>query len=558
MMPHPSRQAPLLPGQLVAGKYRLLREIGSGAMGRVWAARNETILREVALKLLAGRDEELRLRLKREAVACGALQHRHIVDIYDVAQTDDGDPVLVMQLLSGETLKDLLARRRRLGAMLAASIARDIALALAAMHGIGIVHRDLKPPNIFLHREPGASAPVVKVLDFGVSKHLAAKDNFRTAPGGAVGTLLYMSPEQLQGRPDVDARADIWALGVVLFEMLAGVRPFKGDQAGIIHQIFRGEIPSISSYVRTVDPQLAAVVSGCMCRDRDGRLGPAERIAAMLDQIAGSGDPWAPAAPASLISEERPSGAGSTLTGVAGPLSPPSSWAPAGVMESDSDDEVDDQAETRHFRPAAMAHALPRPAPAAPAAELTAAPSMQAQPGWTLPLIAPSHPDPGPPGAPAGAAIAGAPRSVEPSASREHGSGHGRPPTSWAMVGAILGLVTAIAALAGVVILKVTHDPPRAARVRAVLAGSKLPRLPPPEPPAKPPRGAAPTPEPSDGAAPTPERSAGPPGGAPPATPKPGGAAPRGPSGAPPPPTDCRRLQFIDKQKCLKRNSSSS
>ena len=337
----------LTPGLMIGGKYRLLREIGSGAMGRVWAALNELTAREVALKLLIGRDEELRLRLQREARSCGALQHRNIVDVYDVAQTDEGDPVLVMQLLSGETLADLLVSRRRLESPLAASIGRDIAHALAAMHGLGIVHRDLKPANIFLHREPDGERPVVKVLDFGVSKNIAARDDFRTALGGAVGTLLYMSPEQVQARSDVDSRADIWSLGVLLFEMLTGVRPFQGEFAEVMFKIVRGEIPSASQLVRHVDPPLVSIVSGCLCRERELRLGPAATIARMLDACVGPGDPWALPAPAALLADGPASRTSLMIPGGAPPGAPQSRREPARLAEGS--EEVDDEALTQRF-----------------------------------------------------------------------------------------------------------------------------------------------------------------------------------------------------------------
>ncbi len=285
-------QRQLKPGMVIASKYRLLRRIGAGGMGEVWAAMNELLSREVALKLIRHSDEDLRCRLQREAHACGPLRHRNVIDVVDVVQTDDGEPVLVMELLSGETLAELLAHRRRLDPPLAALIGREIAHALAAVHELGIVHRDLKPPNIFLHREEEGEPPVVKVLDFGISKNVASKGSFHTVAGGAVGSPLYMSPEQVQALHDVDFRADIWSLGVVLFEMLTGRRPFQGTLSSVAMQITRGEIPCVSWFVRHVDPEFVHLVSRCMCRDRERRLMPAADVAAMLDAFIGDGDPW--------------------------------------------------------------------------------------------------------------------------------------------------------------------------------------------------------------------------------------------------------------------------
>ncbi|AKT39031.1 uncharacterized protein CMC5_031770 [Chondromyces crocatus] len=277
---------------VIADKYRLLRHLGTGAMGVVWAAINEATGREVALKLIVAPVDALRRRVEREAHACGALRHPNIVDIYDAVHTAEGDPVLVLQLLQGETLADLLTRRRRLEPELAAHIGREIAAALTAVHALGIVHRDLKPANIFLHREHDGGTPVVKVLDFGVSKPAPGRTPVCTAPGDAVGSLPYMSPEQVRAAVDVDLRADIWSLGVVLFEMLTGERPFQGNFSEIVLQILQGQVPRVSRYVRHVDPEFVDLVAGCMRRQRELRLGPAEHIVRGLDRLVGDVDPW--------------------------------------------------------------------------------------------------------------------------------------------------------------------------------------------------------------------------------------------------------------------------
>jgi serine/threonine protein kinase len=271
-------------GALIAGKYRLMRPIGKGAMGTVWEATHEGTSRLVAVKLILEPTDELRLRLIREARAYGALRHRNIVEILDVGQTDDGDPFLVMQLLVGETLADRLSRQRRLGVPEASRIARDVARALATAHAASIIHRDLKPANIFLHDEPGEETTVVKVVDFGVSKNLLASDGLSTVAGGMVGSPAYMSPEQAAAgtRGPVDHRADLWSLGVVLFEMLTGVRPLQGDANTIIAQIVAGEIPLVTRFVRTVDPRLASLVARCLDRDLAKRVGSAAELAVQL------------------------------------------------------------------------------------------------------------------------------------------------------------------------------------------------------------------------------------------------------------------------------------
>ncbi|HSN96719.1 MAG TPA: serine/threonine-protein kinase, partial [Candidatus Nanopelagicales bacterium] len=283
-MTQPSSPFLIAPGVLLAGKYRLQALLGEGAMGSVWKALNESTSREVAVKLIARPEQEFRVRLMREARALGALKHKNVIDIYDIEQTDTGDPFLVMQLLHGETVAELLARKRRLDPPEAARIARDIARALSAAHAVQIIHRDLKPANIFLHKDPHEDGPaVIKVLDFGVAKNLAVSDGLHTAVGGTVGSPLYMSPEQVKAERDVDARADLWALGVVLFEMIAGQRPFDGDATQVFTKILASPIPSLDRYVRHIEPGLVAVVDRCLQRDRAKRWTSATDIAAALD-----------------------------------------------------------------------------------------------------------------------------------------------------------------------------------------------------------------------------------------------------------------------------------
>ncbi len=273
-------------GVAINGKYKLVEKIGEGAMGSVWSAVNLATGREVALKRMIRAEPELRIRLEREARSCGALQHRNIVDVYDMAETDAGDPFLVMQLLSGETLAELLLRRRRVEPEIGAAIGRDVARGLAAAHALHIVHRDLKPSNIFLHRETGVEGWVVKVLDFGVAKNLSINDGLHTMPGGMVGSPLYMSPEQVKADRTIDHRTDIWTLGVVLFEMLTGERPFRGDAAEVFAGILSGEIPTLARTLWRVDRRLVDIVARCMRRNREERFGTAAEVAELLDRIA--------------------------------------------------------------------------------------------------------------------------------------------------------------------------------------------------------------------------------------------------------------------------------
>jgi serine/threonine-protein kinase len=272
-------------GNIVGGKYRLTQRLGAGAMGAVWEAINERTGGKVALKLVLNPSDEIRQRLLTEARACGSLAHRNVVAVHDVGETESGEPFLVMQLLSGETLAELLRRKRRIEPALAARIGRDIASALAAAHGARIIHRDLKPANIFLHREAGADEDgfVVKVLDFGVAKSLASHDGPATLTGTVLGSPAYMSPEQVRMVKDLDHRTDIWSLGIVLFEMLVGVRPFIGSVDALIRQILTAPIPPVSSRVRGIDPELDALVALCLERDRGKRIHAAAELSRMLD-----------------------------------------------------------------------------------------------------------------------------------------------------------------------------------------------------------------------------------------------------------------------------------
>lgn len=279
-------------GNILGGKYRLVQKIGKGAMGEVWAAQNEQTGLAVALKVIIPtapehRTLDLRHRLIRESNACRKLSHRNIVQILDMGTTDDGDPFLVLELLQGQTLEDRLNDTRRIEPAEAARIGIEIADALTAAHDAMIIHRDLKPANIFLHRQ--GDRYIVKVLDFGVSKHLEGGEGPATATNTAVGSPAYMSPEQVATRKDLDGRSDIWSLGVVLYEMLAGARPFVGTVSEVVRQIALSHInkvPPPSTKVRSVPPELDEIVARCMQADREARYATAADVARALASVA--------------------------------------------------------------------------------------------------------------------------------------------------------------------------------------------------------------------------------------------------------------------------------
>jgi serine/threonine protein kinase len=257
---------PLL-GHTLDAKYRLEAQLGIGGMGTVYRARHLLIDRPVAVKVLNPRfveDEAARTRFQREARAAGRLQHTNAVTVTDFGQTQDGYVYIVMELLEGRTLRDILAKEAPLDAARSVSIMLQVAAAVAAAHEAGIIHRDLKPANIFIVQR--AEVPsVVKVLDFGIAK-LAAEsleeDDIKslTQVGAMIGTPRYMSPEQCDGA-ELTPAADVYSLGVILYEMLSGAVPFSGSTPLAIAMKHTSELPrSPREFVSSIPPALEVVV----------------------------------------------------------------------------------------------------------------------------------------------------------------------------------------------------------------------------------------------------------------------------------------------------------
>jgi serine/threonine protein kinase len=228
-------ETPVTPGMNL-GPYRVESALGAGGMGTVYRARDTRLDRTVALKILApGRivDPAWKLRFQREARAASLLSHPNIVTLYDIA-TEDGIDFLVFEHVTGKTLKELIPPSG-LPLEAALGLAAQIANGLAAAHAAGIVHRDIKPANVIVTEESRA-----KILDFGLAKLqapslIAGLETGHTASGIIMGTVTYMSPERVAGRA-VDHRTDIFSLGILLYEMLCGARPFTGPQAGILRR----------------------------------------------------------------------------------------------------------------------------------------------------------------------------------------------------------------------------------------------------------------------------------------------------------------------------------
>src|SRR5688572_3320577 len=217
-------QLPPLPevGSVVAGKYSIVRLLGEGGMGLVYEAQHLRLRQSVALKMLLPsmlEHDVIISRFEREARSAGQLRSRHTARVMDVDTTPDGVPYMVMELLSGRDLAVELEQRTRLPIDEAADIILQACAAMIEAHSLGIIHRDLKPSNLFLEMEGGTR--IVKVLDFGISKVQNERDAKLTDADVVVGTAMYMSPEQVKASHAVDARTDIWALGVIFYEMLA-------------------------------------------------------------------------------------------------------------------------------------------------------------------------------------------------------------------------------------------------------------------------------------------------------------------------------------------------
>lgn len=259
-------------------------------MAEVWAATNLLTDREFALKLvlpsLAKRPEIVQ-RFLQEARATGRLKHPAIVDVFDVGQAEDGRPFMVMELLEGQTLDQRLTRRGPLTSLEAAAIMAQVARALQHAHYAGIVHRDLSSANVFLvASRRGQAWP--KVLDFGVSKLMGELDSrVRTDSGSVVGSPAYMSPEQAQGSEDVDARTDIWALGVLLYECLTGRTPFAARNYNALMLAIMTVPHSPVRQLRPDVPQeLCEIIESCLVKDPAARLESAGLAAARLQRAA--------------------------------------------------------------------------------------------------------------------------------------------------------------------------------------------------------------------------------------------------------------------------------
>ncbi|HYQ27245.1 MAG TPA: protein kinase [Polyangiaceae bacterium] len=279
----------LSPGDRIADKYRIVSTLGKGGMGVVYLAHHERLDRPVAIKLLHAQLEQKSVavtRFEREIKAMALVNNRHIAHAVDADVLDDGSLFLVMEYLVGRNLRAELRARRAIPYAEAAAYVIQACHGIAALHELGMVHRDLKPANLFLTELSGARC--IKVLDFGVVKFLESYDvGAATEADVAVGTPLYMSPEQLRTPEQVSPRSDVWALGVVLYELIAGLSPFAAATPGAVVAAVMLDAPvPLATLVPEVPEELARVVAGALSKVPKFRIGSVRELAELLSPFA--------------------------------------------------------------------------------------------------------------------------------------------------------------------------------------------------------------------------------------------------------------------------------
>ena len=290
------RDAPVKSGEILAGKYRIDRVLGAGAMGMVVAATHIGLGSRVAVKFMFGggkAQREMEERFLREARIANMVRSQHAAKVLDIGTLSSGAPYIVMEFLAGKDLASLLQERGPLTVDDAVTYILQACEAIAEAHGLGIVHRDIKPANLFLTTDADGS-PNIKVVDFGISKVLES-DLALTGTAQALGSPLYMSPEQVNAARDVDGRADIWALGITLYELLAQTTPFHADtMMALMARLFQGTPTPLEQFRPDVPPGVAAVIMQCLERDRQRRWPSVAAFAAALA-------PYAPARSARYV-----------------------------------------------------------------------------------------------------------------------------------------------------------------------------------------------------------------------------------------------------------------
>ena len=277
--------APVHEGEILDGKYRVDRVVGVGGMGVVVAATHVQLQTQVAIKFLLPEvlsSQHIVERFVREARAAVRIQSEHVARVSDVGTLDNGAPYMVMEYLEGQDLADVLAKSGPLSVAQAVSYLLQACEAIAEAHALGIVHRDLKPANLFLARRTRRE-PIIKVLDFGISKMADADSLGLTKTSALMGSPYYMSPEQMKSARDAEPRSDIWALGITLYELLAGVPPFQGETVTeVVVLVTQGHVPPIRESRPDVPVGIADVIERCLQRDPRQRFSDIAEFAKAL------------------------------------------------------------------------------------------------------------------------------------------------------------------------------------------------------------------------------------------------------------------------------------
>ncbi len=275
--------------RLVDGKYAVTRELGAGGAGVVYEAEHLIVGKQVALKLLRpelARDAGLSRRFVAEARAAARIAHANVVDIYDLGVARDGTCYLVMELLQGETLLEIVERRGALPASYACELMLQVLAGLGAAHKHGIVHRDLKPANVMV-THPRPDRPLAKVLDFGIAKGVLDPGLLDEA-GIVLGTPMYMAPEQALGL-EVDVRADVYSAAAILYELLTGTAPFKGDTPErVLAEVIAGRRRPLAEAAPWLPQKLVEVIEAALARDPTLRPDSATRLAEQLRPFVGT------------------------------------------------------------------------------------------------------------------------------------------------------------------------------------------------------------------------------------------------------------------------------
>ncbi|HYQ17657.1 MAG TPA: serine/threonine-protein kinase [Polyangiaceae bacterium] len=290
-------------GDIIDGKYRIVRLIGEGGMGAVYEGENMRIHRRVAIKVLhaaVAQTGEAIARFEREAQAAGRIGSEHIVEVLDMGNLSSGDRYMVMEFMDGDALSGRIRARGRLTPGEIYPILQQLLEALAAAHNAGIIHRDLKPDNVYLLKSRGGKADFVKLLDFGISKFsaLGGDSGFSmTRTGAVMGTPYYMAPEQAKGSRDLDHRVDLYAAGVILYEAVTGEVPFNADTFNeLLFKIVLETARPVESVVPGIDPNFAAIVNKSMAREPAARFQSAREFQQALEQWAAGAGPQLAAA----------------------------------------------------------------------------------------------------------------------------------------------------------------------------------------------------------------------------------------------------------------------